>query len=281
MQVEPGDVVQIDGGLVIVTAVKDDKATVAPVSDFNGKNPHALRHGINRQITNNRLFERRGKAGLDDFLKEQAAAAKCKGKGLIKLEPGDKLCHGGEWRTVTAVTDKTATIGSLDGQAFMEDRLVNEFLLTECCTHKLVRLNAEERAENLKQFLSQRKSPLPETETSDTTETPHIEVMSTATTPKTRAPRKRAAKPTTKPAAAKSAEAKSAEAKGKIFGFAPVRIVQAAGKAGIAYEKLAAFLKAKGAALAESTVKQNMNKGKKNIEGMATLDKAQLAEINA
>jgi len=291
MNTEIGDVIQIDGGLVIVTSIKGDRANILPVSEFKGRRPHALDNGINIEISRDRLFERRGEGGLADFLKAQAEAKSGKHKGKIKTEPGDVLCYQGCVCTVFSADANGCAIGNLDGNVWQDDRWLNEFFFQDCTCHKLVRLNAEERAANLKQFLSQRKSPLPEAETSDA-ETPHTEIMKTEKdAPKNsragRHERRAAAKPTPfktradAPVPTKDASEDKAEVKGKVFGLAPVRVVQAAGKAGIAYEKLAAFLKAKGIALAESTVKQNMNKGKKNIEGMATLDESQLAEINA
>jgi hypothetical protein len=281
MLTEIGDVVQIDGGLVIVTSIKGDRANIAPVSEFKGRRPHALDNGINIDISRDRLFERRGEAGLADFLKAQAEAKDEKRKGKIKPEPGDILCYQGRVCTVLSVDASGCAIGDLDGNEWRDGRWLSEFFFQDCTCHKLVRLNADERAANLKQFLSQRKSPLLEAETSDEVETQHIETMRATATPQPRT-RKRAAKSTAK-ATAKPAEAKTPKpaAKEKLFGFGTVRVVQAAGKSGVEFEKLKAFLTAKGFPLSDSTIKQNMNKGKNGIEGMAILDKAQLAEINA
>ena len=196
MKASPGDVIQIDGGLVIVTSVKGDKAEVLPVSDFKGRQPHALKNGINAEISRDRLFESRGEEGLAAFI--QARSETDKHKGFIKLEPGDQLCHGGELRTVISVTSEDAIIGNLAGQEFSEERWLNEYFFQDCTCHKLVRLNAEQRATNLKQFLQQRKSPLPEAEECNETEKPHIESMKAKTKSKSPKPAK---EPKSKPAA--------------------------------------------------------------------------------
>lgn len=176
MIAECGDIIQIDGGLVIVTAVKGERASVAAVTDFKGRKPHALDHGINPEVSKDRLFERRGAAGLAEFLAEQAELKAGKKKGLIKLEPGDLLCYEGRLCTVTAVEEKAATLGDLDGNVWEDERWLNQIFFQDCTCHQLFRLDAEARAENLKQFLAQRKSPSPEAETSDA---PHIETTET------------------------------------------------------------------------------------------------------
>lgn len=179
-----GDTVQLDKGLHIVESVGSKTADCLPLDAKNSGKPRTVNNPFPRHL----VVSRGGQPALDEFLGNKAAAAqkpKVK-KGFVLLEPGDKLCHGGEMRTVVSVSDKKCVIGNLDGQFFGEDRLVNDFLLLECCTHKFIRLDESQRAANLEQFLRLRKSPQPETETSDATETPHIETMkSTKTKTKT------------------------------------------------------------------------------------------------
>lgn len=272
MNCEIGDVVQIDGGLVIVTAVKGDRASVAAISDFKGKKPHALEHGINPEISKDRLFERRGATGLAMFFKEQNELKTGKKKGLIKLEPGDLLCYEGRLCTVTAVDEKTATLGDLDGNVWQDERWLNQIFFQDCTCHQLFRLDAEARAENLKQFLAQRKSPSPEAETSDTTETPHIETMSTKKSTKKvkKANKSRAA------AAPVATKARS----GEWFGFSTNSVLVAAGAAGIAVEQAVKVATKHKVSVDEKKFKRVLAYGKAKGGG-AALSAEQLAEFKA
>lgn len=163
-----GDTVQLDKGLHIVESVGSKTADCLPLDAKNSGKPRTVNNPFPRHL----VVSRGGQPALNEFLGSKAAAAqqpKVK-KGFVLLEPGDKLCHGGEMRTVVSVLEKKCVIGNLDGQFFREDRLVNEFLLLECCTHKFIRLDEVQRAANLEQFLRLRKSPQPESaETSDET----------------------------------------------------------------------------------------------------------------
>lgn len=235
MLVEPGDVVQIDGGLVIVTSVKGDKASVAPVSDFKGKSPHALKNGINAQITNNRLFERRGESGLADFLKGSSEDKSQKAKGKTKLELGDQIYYRGQSCTVFEVEPDCAWIGSPDGQTWKDDRWFNEHFFKDCLGHQIIRLTPEEREANLKNFIALRKSPQGESENSDENK-PHIEVMKSAktkksTSTKTTTKARKSTKATIITAAATAAESKAKVAKGSFSGSSKfIRSLVDAGK---------------------------------------------------
>lgn len=162
-----GDTIQLDKGLHIVEAIGSKSADCLPLDDKNNGKPRTVQNPFPRHL----VISRGGQPALDEFLgkKAEAAAQPKVKKGFVLLEPGDKLCHGGEMRTVVSVLEKRCIIGNLDGQEFYEDRQVNEFLLLECCTHKYIRLDPAQRAANLEQFLAQRKSPLPEAQTSDET----------------------------------------------------------------------------------------------------------------
>ena len=278
MQVELGDVVQIDGGLVIVTAVKDDRASVAPVSDFNGKNPYALKHGINRIVTNDRLFERRGCAGLAEFLKEQGDAARLCKKGMITLEPGDCICHGGEWRTVILVGKHDCTLGNLNGDEFTEKRTVNEFYTKECGSHKRVRFDATQRDAHLAEFLRQRKSPLLETETSDTTEYTKTGTEMKKPTKKTTTPLSRV----TTPKPTSGAKGSTSERKGKLgqlFGVSVSRAVRGAGAGGVTYDAMAKYLKNEKIEMSETAIKASLAWGRAGKGNPAELTKVQLNAI--
>lgn len=90
--------------------------------------------------------------------------------------------------------------------------------------------------------------------------------------------------PETKPATAAPAKKTTKAEKphkglGKLFDCSVVRVVQALGKAGAKFDDVMATLKKKGFTPSESTVKQNIAKGKRGIEGMAVLNKTQLAEF--
>ena len=155
-----GDTIQLDKGLHIVECVGKDTADCLPLDDKNKGKPRTVQTPFPRHL----VISRGGKPALDKFLSQPPKAK----PGHVLLEPGDRLVHMGGHCTVVSVLDKKCVIGNLDGREFYEDRLVNEYRLTDVCTHKPVRLNEAERAANLEQFLQQRKSPQPETkETSD------------------------------------------------------------------------------------------------------------------
>jgi hypothetical protein len=275
-----GDTIQLDGGLHIVEAVGAKTADALPLDKKHKAKPRTVTTPFPRHL----IIERGGQAALDKF---KASLAEPKQKpGTVRLEPGDRLCHGGEIRTVMLVAGERCSIGNLEGQTFIEDRVVNEFLLTECCSHKFVRLNAEERAANLKQFLAQRQSPLPEAETtSDNPNTP----MKTKKSTRTRAaasktPRKRSKTP----AAPKGAETTKSGSKAspapandnpkKLFGSSIVRVAMTAGAKGGTLESFVACLKKHGLSAKESTIKANMRHGKNGMKG-ADLSAEQLKEL--
>lgn len=177
IQLEPGDVVQLDGGPQIVTRANESGATCEPVGKkhIEGETRFGKKFSmdvklkgathISRMVPKWLVIERRGEQGLANY-----TAAKKGMDGMITLELGDCICHGGEWRTVVKVYEHSCIIGNLDGYEFTEKRVVNEFFTKECGSAKRVRFDAMQRAAHLAEFLQQRKSPQPETnETSDET----------------------------------------------------------------------------------------------------------------
>lgn len=170
-QLVEGDVVQIDRGPALVIRVTESGATVrrlnsevkavqfadsrtgeavafAPKSD--GRDIH-----ISGQVPKSRLLERRGEEGLTAFLQKGTTM----NKNLVKLELGDRLCYRGSPATVVAVSEKSATVGLMDGREFKEKRVLNDIYFTDCVSNDIHRLDESERAENLKQFLAQRTPP--------------------------------------------------------------------------------------------------------------------------
>jgi hypothetical protein len=79
-------------------------------------------------------------------------------KGMVKLEPGDKLCYTGTLHTVIAVTERRALMEDADGKQTWDKRVVNDFMFTDCNTSAVYRLNEQERAKHLEHFLASRKS---------------------------------------------------------------------------------------------------------------------------
>lgn len=238
-----GDTVQLDKGLHIVECVGNKTADCLPLDDKNGGKPRTVNNPFPRHL----VISRGGQPALDEFLgKKSAAAAQPKvKKGFVLLEPGDKLCHGGEMRTVVSVLEKRCIIGNLEGQEFYEDRQVNEFLLLECCTHKYIRLDPAQRAANLEQFLAQRKSPLPEAQTSDeTTENESEKPMAKKT---------------------KAVEAKSTEerhgALGGWLGNSVTSVIRSLGKSGVSVAHAKAIAKKAGIEVADATVQIQINAG--------------------
>jgi hypothetical protein len=154
MKLEIGDIIQVDGGRAIVTQIKGDKATIAALDDLKGRSSHAIKNGVELEIARNRLLERTGEAGVAEFQAARKTETKHQSKGQLKVEPGDRLCYEGAVCVVTEVTAKSCKIAHPDGRTFEDDRWLNEFFFRDCACHELVRLTAEERAENLKNFLA-------------------------------------------------------------------------------------------------------------------------------
>jgi hypothetical protein len=279
MNAQIGDVVQIDGGLVIVMSIKGDRANIKPVTEFKGRRPHALDNGINVDISRDRLFERRGEAGVADFLAEQAEAKSGKHKDKIKAECGDMLCYEGGFCTVFQVTADGCVLGDLDGNVWQDDRWLSEFFFRDCVCHQLVRLNEKERAENLVHFLSQRKSPLPETETSDETETPHIETVKTKTDKSKKSEQEVFKTRADAPVASKAEKSAKPSRSNALFGSSICRVAMTAGAAGVTYEQFAAFITKSGLEISEATARQNIRLGKSGKMVGAVLTKQQIEEL--
>lgn len=264
-----GDTIQLDKGLHIVEAIGSKSADCLPLDDKNNGKPRTVQNPFPRHL----VISRGGQPALDEFIgkKAEAAAQPKVKKGFVLLEPGDKLCHGGEMRTVVSVLEKRCIIGNLDGQEFYEDRQVNEFLLLECCTHKYIRLDPAQRAANLEQFLAQRKSPLPEAQTSDETETPHIETMSKKSKAKTV---KQAKQP-------KQAKVAKTNRLGEIHGFSIGSVINRLGVEGVKTSDACLILESQGVEVKKQTVAWNINEGSHGRGKAAELTKEQVKELKA
>lgn len=167
----PGDELQIDGGVLVVETV-GIKSAEGVLKGGDGKlvevrNPYPKHLVLSRG--NKPEVKTSIKATEVDFPVRLLASAnrslfierpRKPKAGMVRLEPGDQLCHGGEVRTVVEVTDKAATIENDAGQQFKEKRVVNEFLFTDCNTNEVRRLDAAQRAAHLKEFLATRKPPV-------------------------------------------------------------------------------------------------------------------------
>ena len=166
-----GDKVQVDGGVLLIFAVGSKSAEGVFVGQTDKVGSVATPWPKN-------LILERGCVGEVPTSEPKPAKVKKLKHGMVALEPGDRMCHGGQVRTVISVTDKTALLGNLDGQEFTEERNVNEFLFTDCKTSAVYRLSEEERAAHLKNFINERKSPPAETENKPSDEKEN-EVMAT------------------------------------------------------------------------------------------------------
>lgn len=268
-----GDTIQLDKGLHIVEAVGNKSADCLPLDDKNNGKPRTVQNPFPRHL----VISRGGQPALDEFLdkKVEAAAQPKVKKGFVLLEPGDRLCHGGEMRTVVRVLGKRCIIGNLDGQEFYEDRQVNEFLLLECCTHKYIRLDPAQRAANLEQFLAQRKSPLPEAQTSDETTENESEKPMAKKTKAVKASQPKRAAEQIKEGKEKVKNSRS------LFGSSICRVAMTAGAHDVSCESFLKVLKQHNLALSEATIKHNLRIGKAGLMKGAELTKAQLAEFNS
>lgn len=150
---QAGDVVLLDGGEHIIESV-GVRANARQLNPKPGQKPQLK--SIPTELPRNLVVESRGEAGLRELRRAKAERHRA---GEIKVEPGDVLCHGGELRTVVSVTDTGCVLGNLGGQEFPDTRWLNEFLC-QCPGHPPKRLNEQERADNLKNFLATRQPPV-------------------------------------------------------------------------------------------------------------------------
>lgn len=159
-ELEIGDVILLDGGEHIVSSLKGGRATCLPMFE-----PRASQHGkVDRrdkpkEVGYNlepRLFLRRtGAAGLAEFNETKHIKPH-----MLRLEPGDYLCYMGAMCTVISVTPQTAVIGHPDGREFVEDRIINKIMFINCTTDEFFRLDEQQRAAQLTNFLATRKLPV-------------------------------------------------------------------------------------------------------------------------
>lgn len=258
-----GDTIQLDKGLHIVECVGKDTADCLPLDDKNKGKPRTVQTPFPRHL----VISRGGKPALDKFLSQPPKPK----PGHVLLEPGDRLVHMGGHCTVVSVLDKKCVIGNLDGREFYEDRLVNEYRLTDVCTHKPVRLNEAERAANLEQFLQQRKSPQPETEeTSDQKPTKEQEdkVMAKKS----------------KPANANRAKhVKNDGTKGKLgewLGYSVCSVIRKLAQEGLTTGHISAIVAKAGFTAKPTTVSLNAVAGRAGKYKIADLTKQQVKDLS-
>lgn len=209
MKVAIGDIVQIDGGLVIVKEVESVRAFCLPLPGFKNPKADVLRHGFGVEQASRNVLERRGAAGLAAFLAAQQHDKKAAKNSMVTLELGDALCYHGERCTVVGVCDDAALLADANGNEYEEKREVNEFLFQDCTCKGAVggRLDAACRAANLKAFLAAQQERVNQQSaagadaTVETTETEKAETMKAKKTEK-KAKAAKAEKPKRKQAAA-------------------------------------------------------------------------------
>lgn len=259
MKLELGDVLQLDGGPVIVAEIKADRARVLPLGDMRGRSAHALKNGIETHCSRDRVLERRGEAGLAVFIADRESDSKHERKGQLKVEPGDRLCYQGAICTVISVSEKSCSIYHPEKKTmFSDERWLNEFFFRDCSCHELIRLTAEEREKNLHDVMAA-----------------GLLVSGKKSSPKPKpAP---AAKPKKELKPAKEVKSRI----GVLFGSSICRVAMTAGAAGVTYDQFVKLLKKKGLSLAESTILQNMRLGQNGKAVGAVLTKEQLNEFKA
>lgn len=152
MKIQIGDILQVDGGLVIIKEVETVRAFCLPLPGFKNLKADIFKHGFGVEQASRNVLERRGEAGLAAFLAEQKQAEKAERNSMVRLEPGDALCYHGHRCTVVAVVEDGALLQNAAGEEFEEAREVNEFLFQDCSCkgHVAGRLDAAGRAENLR-----------------------------------------------------------------------------------------------------------------------------------
>lgn len=279
-----GDIIQCDLGMRIVTEVTAKAATAIKLVGLD----HPKDIGL--EVSKSRIIERRGADGLKEFLLRKRALQEeerrlalnnpneeeVMPKGMVKLEPGDKLCYAGKSHTVVATTERRALMEDADGKQVWDKRVVNEFMFTDCTTSAVYRLNEQERVKHLENFLAARK-PSSNQKSTQTNGTEETEMKARVKAGKVATPKK------TK-AAKVAAAPKTTEANGEnlLFGHPVCEALRAAGKAGATVEQAQKVVeKYKIKMRSSATVERNLVFGKREVKGLtiAPLTKAQLAEF--
>jgi hypothetical protein len=278
---EVGDIVQCDLGMRIVTEVNPKNATVIHITGSDRPRQ------IEREVSKSRIIERRGEDGLKDFLQHKRAKQEeekrlalnnpmeeeVMAKGMVKLEAGDKLCYNGEPHTVVAVTERRALMEDADGKQTWDKRIVNEFMFTDCNSGAVYRLNEQERAKHLENFLAARKP----SRAKESTQPNGEEKETTEMKARVKAGKPVKSKKETKPAAAKP------EANGdnnKLFGHPVTVVARTLGAKGATLETVEKVVKAHNIELrSPNTIARNFKFGQQGKYGVVELTKEQLAEF--
>ena len=288
MKVQIGDIVQIDGGLVIVKEVESVRAFCLPLPGFKNQKADVLKHGFGVEQASRNVIERRGQAGLEAFLAEQKQEKKAKANSMVKLELGDALCYHGERCTVIAVVEDGALLSDAAGNEYEEAREVNEFLFADCSCkgHVAGRLDAAGRAENLKQHLVARAAASqaaaangPAATVNNNTETKKEPVMKKAVKAVKTEKQPKQEKP--KRAAEQIKEGHATTRANQLFGSSICRVAMTAGAAGVTCKQFMKVLKKYNLTLAEGTINQNLRIGRAGTMVGAQLSKDQMAEFKA
>ena len=115
MKVQIGDIVQVDGGLVIVSEVEKVLAHCLPLPGFKNLKADVLKHGFSVEQASRNVIERRGEAGLQAFRDELGKAKSAAKNSMVTLELGDALCYHGSRCTVIAAVEDGALLEDADG----------------------------------------------------------------------------------------------------------------------------------------------------------------------
>jgi len=263
MKVQIGDVLQVDGGLVIIKEVETVRAFCLPMPGFKNLKADIFKHGFGVEQASRNVLERRGEAGLAAFLAEQQKAEKAERNSMVRLEPGDALCYHGHRCTVVAVVEDGALLQNAAGEEFEEAREVNEFLFQDCSCkgHVAGRLDAAGRAENLRKHNEAMAAVAAEAaavvSNMETKKEPKMKANKTKKEAKAKAKEAKAAKP--ERAANKKKQTNGSGHMEKIFGFSVCAVLRRLGKEGVKFEQAVQILAAKKISMPEQSLKVQLS----------------------
>lgn len=280
MKIQIGDVLQVDGGLVIIKEVETVRAFCLPLPGFRNLKADIFKHGFGVEQASRNVLERRGEAGLAAFLAEQKQAEKAERNSMVRLELGDALCYHGHRCTVVAVVEDGALLQNAAGEEFEEAREVNEFLFQDCSCkgHVAGRLDAAGRAENLRKHNEAMAAVAAEAAADSDG---RIVLDGNNDTETKKEPKMKANKAKAKEAKAAKPAAKRGSNE-KLFGFSATAVLRRFGKEGVTVETATKIFKKLKVEVSPVTISAWIGNGKRGQWGApAPLSKDELKSLLA
>lgn len=280
MKVAIGDILQVDGGLVIIKEVESVRAFCLPLPGFKNPKADIFKHGFGVEQASRNVLERRGAAGLAAFLAAQQHDKKAAKNSMVTLELGDALCYHGERCTVVGVCDDAALLADANGNEYEEKREVNEFLFQDCTCKGAVggRLDEAGRAANLKAFLAAQQDRM--------NQQPAAGAVAPAETTETKKePVMKATKTEKKAKAVKAKSDRKLVKRGSnesLFGFSATAVLRRFGKEGVTVETATKIFKKLKVNVSPVTIRAWIGNGKRGQWGApASLAKDELKSLLA